>query len=100
MNYTLIRDQLRKIGLGGLNEVRLGLIGRNLRKESKIGQAKSAGLLSIIEESISGLRIIKAFTAIDYSTDALQLAEQTVRAHGLSDRILLKQENLPQSCLR
>jgi subfamily B ATP-binding cassette protein MsbA len=45
----------------------IGLIGRNLRKESKVGQAKSAGLLSIIEESISGLRIIKAFTAIDYS---------------------------------
>jgi hypothetical protein len=30
VNYTLIRDQLRKIGLSGLNEVRLGLIGRNL----------------------------------------------------------------------
>lgn len=30
VNYTLIRDQLRKIGLAGLNEVRLGLIGRNL----------------------------------------------------------------------
>ncbi|HEX9166635.1 MAG TPA: SusC/RagA family TonB-linked outer membrane protein [Gemmatimonadales bacterium] len=30
VNYTLIRDQLRKVGLGGLNEVRLGLIGRNL----------------------------------------------------------------------
>jgi hypothetical protein len=30
VNYTFIRDQLQKIGLGGLNEVRLGLIGRNL----------------------------------------------------------------------
>jgi TonB-linked SusC/RagA family outer membrane protein len=30
VNYTFIRDQLRKIGLAGLNEVRLGLIGRNL----------------------------------------------------------------------
>lgn len=45
----------------------IGLIGRTLRKESKIGQAKFAGLLAIIEESISGLRIIKAFTAIDFS---------------------------------
>jgi len=30
LNYTLVRDQLQKIGLGGLNEVRLGVIGRNL----------------------------------------------------------------------
>ncbi len=45
----------------------IGLIGRNLRKESKIGQAKFAGLLALIEESISGLRIIKAFTAIGFS---------------------------------
>jgi len=47
----------------------IGLIGKNLRKQSKIGQARFAGLLSIIEESISGLRIIKAFNAIDYSDD-------------------------------
>ena len=30
VNYTFIRDQLRKVGLGGLSELRLGLIGRNL----------------------------------------------------------------------
>jgi subfamily B ATP-binding cassette protein MsbA len=42
-------------------------IGRTLRRESRIGQAKFAGLLSVIEETISGLRIIKAFTAIDFS---------------------------------
>ena len=45
----------------------IGLIGRNLRKESRIGQQKFSGLLSMIEETISGLRIIKAFTAIDFS---------------------------------
>ncbi len=45
----------------------IGFIGRNLRKESKVGQQRFAGLLAIIEESISGLRIIKAFTAIDFS---------------------------------
>ncbi len=47
----------------------IGQIGRTLRKESKIGMAKFAGLLSIIEETISGLRIIKAFTAIDFSNE-------------------------------
>ncbi|MBN2175522.1 MAG: ABC transporter ATP-binding protein [Bacteroidales bacterium] len=45
----------------------IGRIGRTLRKDSKIGQARFAGLLAIIEETISGLRIIKAFTAIDFS---------------------------------
>ncbi len=45
----------------------IGRIGRTLRKESKIGMARFAGLLSMIEETISGLRIIKAFTAIDFS---------------------------------
>ncbi len=47
----------------------IGIIGKNLRKNSKVGQAKFAGLLAVIEESISGLRIIKAFTAINFSND-------------------------------
>jgi subfamily B ATP-binding cassette protein MsbA len=50
----------------------IGMIGRTLRRESKIGQARFAGLLSIIEETISGLRIIKAFTAIDFSNKRFQ----------------------------
>jgi len=44
----------------------IGLIGRSLRKTSKIGQTMFAGMLSTIEESISGLRIIKAFNSIDF----------------------------------
>ncbi len=44
----------------------IGTIGKTLRKKSKIGQAKYAGMLSTIEESISGLRIIKAFNAINF----------------------------------
>ncbi len=47
----------------------IGQIGKSLRKQSKIGQTRFAGLLSTIEESISGLRIIKAFNAIDYSDE-------------------------------
>jgi len=50
----------------------IGQIGKSLRKESKIGQSKFASLLSIIEESISGLRIIKAFNAIVYSDNKFQ----------------------------
>jgi len=47
----------------------IGRIGRSLRRESKIGQDKFAGLLAVIEETISGLRIIKAFTAINFSDE-------------------------------
>ena len=45
----------------------IGRIAKVLRKESKVGQNKFASLLSIVEETISGLRIIKAFNAIDYT---------------------------------
>ena len=45
----------------------IGRIGKSLRKQSKIGQSRFAGLVATIEESISGLRIIKAFNAINYS---------------------------------
>lgn len=42
----------------------IGRIGRTLRRQSKVGQSRLAGMLSTIEESIGGLRIIKAFNAI------------------------------------
>ncbi len=45
----------------------IGRIGKSLRKQSKIGQSRYGGLLATIEESISGLRIIKALNAINYS---------------------------------
>lgn len=45
----------------------IGRIGKSLRKQSKIGMTMFAGLLSNIEETVGGLRIIKAFNAIDYS---------------------------------
>lgn len=50
----------------------IGRIGRSLRKTSKVGMDRMAGMLSTIEESISGLRIIKAFNAIDYSDKKFQ----------------------------
>jgi subfamily B ATP-binding cassette protein MsbA len=41
----------------------IGVIGKSLQKSSDKGQAKMGSLLSIIDENISGLRIIKAFNA-------------------------------------
>ncbi len=50
----------------------IGRIGRSLRRQSKIGMTMFAGLLSTIEETIGGLRIIKAFNAIGYSDEKFQ----------------------------
>lgn len=43
----------------------VSLISRKLRRDSKHLQQKNANLLSIIEQTISGLRIIKSHTAIE-----------------------------------
>lgn len=40
-------------------------IGKSLRRTSSKGQTKMGEILSILEETISGLRIIKAFSAIN-----------------------------------
>ncbi|MBK7029851.1 MAG: ABC transporter ATP-binding protein [Bacteroidales bacterium] len=45
----------------------IGWIGRSLKRTSQKGQKKMGELISVIEETISGLRIIKGFNAIDYS---------------------------------
>jgi subfamily B ATP-binding cassette protein MsbA len=45
----------------------IGRIGRSLRRTSDKVQTKMGSLVSLIEETISGLRIIKAFNAIEFS---------------------------------
>ena len=52
--------------IGGLI---IGWIGKSLKKNSLEGQNRFAGMLATIEETIGGLRIIKAFNAIGYSSD-------------------------------
>jgi ATP-binding cassette, subfamily B, bacterial MsbA len=41
----------------------IGRIGKSLKKESRKGQHKMGEILSVIEEDLSGLRVIKAFNA-------------------------------------
>lgn len=41
----------------------IGIIGKSLRRRSTIGQEQTGELLSQIEETLSGLRVIKAFNA-------------------------------------
>ena len=50
---------------GGL----IGVIGKSLKKSSDKGQNKMGEIMSIIDENISGLRIIKAFNAQKYIND-------------------------------
>ncbi|MCX6270330.1 MAG: ABC transporter ATP-binding protein [Bacteroidetes bacterium] len=47
----------------------LGRIARILRRKSIESQRKMGQLLSVVEETISGLRILKAFNAIDIAND-------------------------------
>ena len=44
-------------------------ITRHLRRNSTTLQQKTSYLMSLIEETISGLRIIKAYTAIEFSNN-------------------------------
>ncbi|WP_423128170.1 ABC transporter ATP-binding protein [Gaoshiqia sp. Z1-71] len=41
----------------------IGRVGKSLKRQSRKGQNKQGEILSIIDEDISGLRVIKAFTA-------------------------------------
>lgn len=45
--------------MGGL----IGKVGKNLKRHSREGQNKMGEILSLMEETLSGLRIIKAFNA-------------------------------------
>lgn len=69
MNFELTAMVLILLPLSGFL---IGRIGRSLKRTSIKGQAKMGELLSIIEESLGGLRIIKAFNAIDWADDNFQ----------------------------
>ena len=47
----------------------IGKIGKSLKRNSEKGQRQLGVVVSTTEESITGLRIIKAFNAIDYAYD-------------------------------
>lgn len=48
-------------------------IGKSLKRSSVKVQSRMGILLSVIEETLSGLRIIKAFTAIDYAEEKFKM---------------------------
>ena len=55
----------------------IALIGKSLRKRSRIAQSWMGELLAVLEENISGLRIIKAFSAEDRAQAKFEHASNT-----------------------
>ncbi|MBR4837834.1 MAG: ABC transporter ATP-binding protein [Bacteroidales bacterium] len=66
VSWRLTLFVLLLLPVGGLI---IGWIGKSLKKDSLDGQNRFAGMLATIEETIGGLRIIKAFNAIGYSSE-------------------------------
>lgn len=50
----------------------IGYLGKTLKKKSTKAQGKIGDLLSVLEEALSGLRIVKAFNAENYQMDKFQ----------------------------
>jgi ABC-type multidrug transport system fused ATPase/permease subunit len=69
----------------------IGRIGKNLRKRSEQAQNQLGFLLSIVEEALSGLRIIKGFGASEAQTN--RYSEQNQLQYKLLRKIL-KRRNL------
>ena len=57
----------------------IGRIGKSLKKTSVKGQKQMGNLMTIIEESLGGLRIIKAFNAEDPMRDKFDYANNRYR---------------------
>ncbi|MAZ31097.1 MAG: antibiotic ABC transporter ATP-binding protein [Flavobacteriales bacterium] len=69
----------------------IGIIGKSLKKKSLRGQAQIARILSFIEETISGLRIIKAFQA---EKQIIQKFEEELHTHQKIMSSIMKRRDL------
>lgn len=59
--------------------VLIGSVGKSLKKQSRKGQNKQGEILSIIDEDITGLRIIKAFTAEQKAIERFERENETYK---------------------
>ena len=53
-------------------------IGNSLKRNAEKGQKQLGKIVTIIEESLTGLRIIKGFNAIDYANDRFKMLNQSL----------------------
>jgi subfamily B ATP-binding cassette protein MsbA len=73
----------------------IGRIGRTLRKQSQKSQQKLGSMLALIEETLSGLRVIKAFNAEkttnkrfrDLNNDFAHISKRITRRRSLASPI-------------
>lgn len=67
----------------------ISVIGKSLKKQSDKAQHEQGYFLSIIEETLGGLKVIKSFTSENYFND--KFSTSTHRFNHLSNRILNRQ---------
>lgn len=68
----------------------MGLVGKNLKRKGFEGQTQWGKLMSQVEETLGGLRIIKAFNAEEKIRQRFRQANETFRK--ISVRILARQQ--------
>ena len=68
----------------------MGKVGKSLKKQSVEAQNQWGGMMSQIEETLSGLRIIKAFNAEEKMTDRFDRTSNVFR--NMSNRIARRQQ--------
>ena len=81
MNYELTLFVLVLLPLSGFI---IGKIGKTLRKQSNQGQRRMGGIISVVEETLSGLRIIKGFNAEERMKDRFE------SMNGFYTRLMIK----------
>lgn len=64
----------------------IGRIGKSLKKESRKGQNKMGEILSIVEEDLSGLRVIKAFNA--EGTAQKRFDKENLNYYGIMNKLM------------
>lgn len=67
----------------------ISLVGKSLKRQSEKAQQEQGFFLSIIDETLGGLKVIKGFTSEDYFNAKFQ--NSTERFNNLSNRILNRQ---------
>lgn len=67
----------------------ISLVGKSLKKKSDRAQKEQGLFLSIVEETLGGLKVIKSFNSETYFEDKFQYS--TNRFYNLSNKILNKQ---------
>ncbi|MDY0103341.1 MAG: ABC transporter ATP-binding protein [Lentimicrobium sp.] len=87
MDYELTLMVLVLLPITGLI---IGQIGKSLKRTSAKGQIKMGELLSTIEETIGGLRNIKAFNAIEWANSNFR--ETNLRYNRLMVRLYRKRD--------